>query len=265
MPNDEQKGITTKNRLTYIEPNDFASYYNLHDSDIKTTELSWNLDDLAMSVDLQVIIPRRGDKGQINYLSQVDNVNIQNSNTSPLGKYISYMGGIKYDDKPNSQSYITDNYTNISFQEIKDGKVVDSESLGIDSIDINFDAHFFPLVTIKFTDIRGSSLFMPSEYEFGQSVGSVDADTTKKATGSFFNALFHFPYPRFLLTIKGFYGNKVTFQLSVSDFRSEFQSETGNYSMTVQFIGYVYGLYTDLPLNLVMAAPYYNDGYWQNK
>ena len=257
MPNTDINGIKNRQRLTYIDPNTFASYFShKSDSHIHTQELAWNPEDLAMSVDLQVIIPSRRDKGEENYFIKLDDIVMHNSGKSPIARYVSYMGGMQLNQKDSNNSYLTDNYTNISFQEIKDGKLIDKESLGINSIDINFDAHFFPIVTIKFTDVRGSSLFMPSEYEFEESLRG------NSSPGSFFKALFHFPYPRFLLSIKGFYGNRVTFQLAVSDFRSEFQQETGNYDITVQFIGYVYGLYTDLPLNLVMASPYYNWDYW---
>jgi len=258
------KGIYNVNRLTYIEPNEFASYYNLKNDDIDFRGLSWNPEDLSISVDLQVIIPNRADKGQVNYTTKIDDVVIHSNGSTPLANYISYFGGTKLSSNEKDKSYLTDNYTNISFGEMKDGKYVDKESLGISSIDINFDAHFFPIVTINFTDVRGSSLFMPSEYNFDKSVGLVD-DNSTDSVQSFFSALFHFPYPRFLLSVKGFYGNKVTFQLAVSDFKSALKSETGDYDITVQFIGYVYGLYTDLPLNLVLASPYFNEEYWQNK
>ena len=265
MPlNNEEKhnGVISKDRLVYIEPNDFAGYYKVNNINNRNeTELSWNPEDLAISVNLQVVIPRREDKGQVSYLMDIDGSSITATNNSIMSRFVSYMGGIKVDDKDNSQSFLTDNYTNISYQElVGKNKVIDKESLGINSIDINFDAHFFPLVTLKMTDVRGASLFMPSEYEFESSVKG----NGKNAASSFFKALFHFPYPRFLLSIKGFYGTQVTFQLAVNDFRSEFNSETGNYDVTVQFIGYIYGLYTDLPLNLVMASPYYNSEYWEN-
>ena len=266
MPNDNNglpKGVTQKDRLVYIEPNDFAGYYKVNDINNRNeTELSWNPEDLSISVDLQVVIPRREDKGQYSYLMHLDGSSVNASSNSVLGRYVSYMGGVPINNREDSQSLLTSNYTNISYQEISGlHKVIDKESLGIDSIDINFDAHFFPIVTMKMTDVRGYSLFMPSEYEFDTSM----TDKPQDSASSFFKALFHFPYPRFLLSIKGFYGSKVTFQLAVNDFRSEFQSETGNYGVTIQFIGYIYGLYTDLPLNLVMAAPFYNREYWDNK
>lgn len=250
----------TVNRLTYIDPNLFPNNYYLGNGNLKGTDMSWNPEDLSMSVDLEVIIPRRSDNGQRSYLAELRGKETNSKRKTPA-KYISYLGGVPLNEKEGSKSYLTDSYTDISFSEIRDGKVVNQESLGINSIDINFDAHFFPIVDIKFTDVRGSALFMPSEQEFEESVGK----ESHSSASSFFKALFHFPYPRFLLSVKGFYGGKVTFQLSVSDFRSSFQSQTGNYDVTVKFIGYMYGFYTDLPLNLIMAAPYYNSEYWENK
>lgn len=256
------KDITEKNRLVYIDPNEYAGLLAKENNpDLEnSTMLSWNPEELSMSVDLQVIIPRRADAGQISYRVNVDGSDIS-FNGGLSNRYVSYLGGTEYDNT--KESFLTDDFLNISYQEVFNDKVVDKESLGINSIDISFDSHFFPIVNIHFTDVRGASLFMPMEQEFYQSV--TDKKDIKQTTSSFFKALFHFPYPRFLLSVKGFYGTKVTFQLAVSDFKSNFQPETGNYDITVQFIGYVYGLYTDLPFNLIMAAPYYNSGYWQDK
>ena len=252
----------TIDRLTYIEPNEYAGLNALRNNRSEIpgmTSLSWNPEELAMFVDLQVVIPNREDAGQVSYLVNVDGGNLQ---FDTKARRVSYMEGIPYNKEINSQSVLTDNYTNISYSEVANGKVVDKESLGITSIDINFDAHFFPLVTINFTDVRGSSLFMVSEEEFKD---SLKKETSNDTVGSFFKALFHFPYPRFLLSVKGFYGTKVTFQLAVSDFKSGFNPENGNFDMTIQFIGYVYGLYTDLPFDLILASPYYNKDYWMNQ
>ena len=80
----------------------------------------------------------------------------------------------------------------------------------------------------------------------------------KGTTGfkNFYTALFHLPHPRFLLTIKGFYGNKITFILAVEDVKTELNAETGNFDVNISFIGYMYGLYTDIPFTLLLAAPY---------
>jgi hypothetical protein len=156
---------------------------------------------------------------------------------------------------------LTTDYTNISYSEIKNNNVSSKEALGITSIDITFDAHFYPKVTINFTDVHAYSLFMPAEEEYKEGLKSKAFEAGKyheagRAYTNFFNAVFHFPYPRFLLTVKGFYGTKVTFILAVETFKSALNSNTGNFDVTINFIGYMYGIYTDIPMNFLMCAPY---------
>ena len=52
----------------------------------------------------------------------------------------------------------------------------------------------------------------------------------------------------------------MTFTLAVNEFKSAFNSSTGNFDITVTFIGYMYGLYTDIPFNCLLVAPYYSEG-----
>jgi hypothetical protein len=77
----------------------------------------------------------------------------------------------------------------------------------------------------------------------------------------------------FTLRVKGFYGKQVEYNLAVEDFKSSFNSETGNFECIVKFIGYMYGIYTDLPMSYLVAAPYVDMGenvevgkkYWDSK
>lgn len=249
--NKTENGVTEKDRIIYIEPNEIATYNN----GSNVSNLAWNQEDLMMSVDLQVIIPSNDDCGQINYfITEKNLVNGTDLNSAPWTSLME--GNFEY----NGKRYITTDYTNISYSEYENGKVVSKEDLGIKSIDINFDAHFYPIVTMKMTDVRGNSLFLPSEYEFQQNVSGNAMDETKR---SFLRALFRFPYPRFLLSVKGFYGSKITFTLAVSDFKTQFNSESGDFEITVKFIGYVYGAYIDLPLDLIISSPLYNVEYWE--
>ena len=104
MADINEKSIATINRLTYIEPNEFASYFqqSKQKDGIHTNGLSWNPEDLSMTVDLQVVIPSRSDRGQVNYMTQIDNARIHNTSTTPIGRYVSYMGGVPFSDNPNS-------------------------------------------------------------------------------------------------------------------------------------------------------------------
>lgn len=236
-----------KGRLVYIEPNDVVKdYIKIHNGNHKN--FTWNPEDFNMYVDLQVVCPSRNDCGE----EQQTNKEGSYSNS-----YISLMEGVKI----GKNTSLTTDYTNISYSEIKNNNVSSKEALGITSIDITFDAHFYPKVTINFTDVRAYSLFMPAEEQYKEELKS---EAYKKgiyhdegrAYTNFFSAVFHFPYPRFLLTVKGFYGTKVTFILAVETFKSALNSNTGNFDVSISFIGYMYGLYTDIPMNYIMCAPY---------
>ena len=242
-----------KNRLVYIEPNDIAKE-KLRNPSPNLTNVAWDAEDYNIYVDLQVVCPNRDDCGQ-------ETVGLGNNN------YISLLEGVKL----NSYSEVgnlTTSFTDISYSEIKNNSVSDKEALGITSIDITFDAHFYPKVNINFTDVRAYSLFMPAEESYKEGLKTQAYETIDKKTGNrlynergraytnFFSSLFHFPYPCFLLTVKGFYGTKVTFRLAVDTFRSALNSTTGNFDVSISFIGYMFGLYTDIPMTYVLCAPY---------
>lgn len=242
----------SSDRLVYTEPNLYAA----EAAGIKfgngkiATNMTWNPEDLNISVDLQVIVPTRSDCGEV-----AQNIPVSFSNG--LGMYTSFLSGSKVGEN----NYLTTDYTEASYSEIRLNSVSTTESLGISSIDIRFDAHFYPQVTMKFTDVRGYSLFMPAEEEYvnklqTKAYNAGNATKPGRAYTNLFKAVFHFPYPKFLLTIKGFYGNKVTFILAVNDFKTSLNGQNGNFDVTISFIGYMYGLYTDVPMSYIMIAPY---------
>lgn len=245
----------TKNRITYIEPNNLPSEFAAKSSNgVKLDNITWAPEDLNISVDLQVIIPSR-------IYRKSDNFDIFNIDDSNIEK-ISILSGEKLKD---NKSFLTDDYTTISYQEIKNNNKGSKELLGINSIHISFDSHMYPRVTMNFTDVRGASLMMPQEY-------NLEKDKNEKVCQSFFQSFFKFPYPRFLLSVKGIYGTCVSFVLSVDDFKATFNSETGNFDVVVTFIGLMYGLYTDIPMNYLIMAPYIGstnknltNEYWASK
>jgi len=249
--------VMEKGRLIYVEPNELAGNNYKYNNKIPNN-VAWNQEDLSINVDLTVVRPDRSDCGGVDYNEKIKNcVGRIQGDSNPM---MSLLTGSKLrgsDD--NTPTYLTTDYTNITYTDITSKGVRTSESLGISSIDINFDAHFYPLITIKFIDVRGESLLMPSDWQYEEFTNG------KRQRGSFFSSFFHFPYARFLLTVKGFYGNRITFSLAVSEFKSEFMPETGDFGVTVSFIGYVYGVYCDIPMNLIMASPYYNSEHWDDR
>ena len=235
-----------KQKIAYIDPNNLSSY------DTKTglfrDNVTWKPEDLNFSVDIQVVVPDRDNCGRKDY-ADGDNLVIQKP-------FVSFFSGQKFKEKDDSlKHFLTDSYTNISYTEIKNGKSGNAELLGVESIDISFDSHFFPQVVIKFIDVRGASLMMPEEQDYYGRVQEEESGT-KDTNGcrNFFRALFHFPYPVFFLTVKGFYGTRETFLLSVEDFKTNFNQQTGNLNVTIRFIGHMYGIYSDLPLNYLIIS-----------
>lgn len=51
-------------------------------------------------------------------------------------------------------------------------------------------------------------------------------------------------------------GKPVTYQLTCSSFKGEFNSQTGNFEAVATFIGYSWSLMTDIPFTYLIAAPY---------
>lgn len=108
-------------------------------------------------------------------------------------------------------------------------------------------------------DVRAATLFGPQEQGYYDTL-EMERDTGKKTAsiygGSFYKALFSMPSPMFRLTLKGFYGKPVTFDLAISSYKSNFNNNTGCFELTITFVGYMYGIYVDLPLSYCVLAPY---------
>ena len=244
-------------RIVYIEPNNIPALKNAEYSDgVFPDNITWNPEDLNISVDLRVIIPSREHREEIDYEKNA----LFNPN---YAGYTSLMSGTDLDEN-GSINMLTDDFTKVSYEEIRINGAGSKEMLGITSINIRYDAHLFPVVTMKFTDVRAASLMAPSEEAMYQKESGQDI-----ACRNFFSSLFHFPYPIFELSIKGVYGTRVTYRLFASDFRSNYNGDTGNFDVTVKFIGAMFGTYTDIPFRMLLIAPYIGaksgttNEYWQ--
>jgi len=113
----------------------------------------------------------------------------------------------------------------------------DPESFGIENIQISLNSAYIPTVTINFVDVRGKTLFEQGE-------------------NSPYAAFFQLPYPLFMLTVKGFYGKAVKYQLMMHKFNATFDPASGNYNVTCNFIGRVSALLADITIQEIMNAPY---------
>lgn len=234
-------------RLKYLEP---TNLYN----EMKSgwgEDIPFPYEDYCMSVDLTVHIANRYSCGwaKKNGMEKV-------LKYSSEEQTISFLKGSKISDNL-SGTYLTTNFTDISMTNPGENT---SECLGIESISITYNTWTHPEVTIKFVDVRGATVMQPSEAAY---YNKEEAGISKEL----YKALFTFPYPMFELKVKGFYGKGVTYKLAVSKTDIEMDAQTGNFIITVSLIGFMYGIYTDLPMTFISVAPYIPGGreYWENK
>ena len=115
---------------------------------------------------------------------------------------------------------------------------LDFQGFGITSINVKLNASYIPQVSINFTDVRGKTLF-------------------EQARGNTpYTAFFHLPYPTFYLTLKGYYGKAVKYQLTMEKFSSRFDPASGDYLVTCNFVGNHVALLRDINMHQVLTAPY---------
>lgn len=254
--------IIKQGQVVYVEPNmesDYTSYNTSNGAVAKSVDL----ENLSISVDLEVEVKGR------TYMS-AQNGNQKNMTlswqSSMEGESLSFFRGTKIPVGKNGETInsLTTNYTDCHLVDIqKDGT---SEMFGIKSIDINYNNFMIPEVNIQFTDVRGVSLFAGEELRHNQTKHGITGLANPDIEGSFFKCFFTFPYPKFILKVKGFYGEMVSYELTCSDFRSAFDSNTGNFNVNVKFVGYAFSFLGDIMVNALVAAPYseyLGKEYWQ--
>lgn len=237
-------------RFDYVEPVN----PNLDKSD---TEMINKPEDYCISVNLEVTIPSRFYEEEPTYL-----------NASSDNGTVSFFGGVdtgnnNEEPKQGQKGFLSTSWTDISVNTTDKGN---KDSIGIESINISYSPTFFPVVTIKFVDVRGASLFMPQEKAYEIYTNSSDMGNKVFQSSSFFKSLFSIPSPIFKLTVKGFYGQSVSYKLMMSKSDFDFDSQNGNFTANVQFAGYMYGIYTELPMSYIALAPYIDNlAYWNEK
>ena len=121
--------------------------------------------------------------------------------------------------------------------------VFDNGLLGITSIRVKTSASFVPSVSIELEDVQGRALFQLGDQ-------------------SPYAAFFNLPYPQFYLTMKGYYGKAIKYQLNLEKFDARFNSATGNYSISLEFRGFKFNVLNEVLISHLMATPHmYNKRY----
>jgi hypothetical protein len=114
---------------------------------------------------------------------------------------------------------------------------IDTGLLGITSINVKVSGAFIPTVSMELEDVQGRALFQLGE-------------------NSPYAAFFHLPYPPFYLTLKGYYGQAVRYQLNLTKFNARFNSMSGNYQVSLEFQGYKYNILNEITMGALLATPH---------
>ena len=117
------------------------------------------------------------------------------------------------------------------------GTSKDNGLLGITNISVTTNTSFIPTVTMELEDIQGRALFQLGD-------------------NSPYAAFFNLPYPPFYLTLKGYYGQAIKYQLNLKTFNARFNSFSGNYSISLEFVGYKFNILNEISMGNLLAAPH---------
>ena len=207
-----------------VEHENLVMYANLEARIIPRTKLAVGENTDQMSKNLKIANFGETEDGKINFLKPQNKQYLDTTYTDQLTGQGSLVGqGI-------NQTQITE-----------EGSVVnnskDTQLLGITSINIKNNASFIPQVDIEMVDVQGRTLFEQGE-------------------NSPYSAFFQLPYPLFYLTVKGFYGKAVRYELMMKSFNARFDPTDGNYKVSISFIGRTAAILSDLSLGALFALPH---------
>lgn len=120
-------------------------------------------------------------------------------------------------------------------------KATPFEGFGITSIRISTNSSYMPQVEIEFVDIRGLSLIT-------------------LGTKSPYSVIYSFPPPIFKLTVKGYYGKAITYNLHLVKQNTRFDATSGNYFINASFVAQRYAPLTDVLFKYVDIVPLMKEG-----
>ena len=243
----------------YIEPNSFSStstYDGSITSDHKVYDKIINPEDYCIGLIITTEICNRNSSYETEFIKLVWDA------SSADGSKVNFMSGTMIKGDP----FLTTNTADMYVTDLKDYGT--TEMIGIKSVDIDFENAVLPVITVQFTDVRGMSLFTPTQLSRVNNFGSRGSIMKDNVAQSFFQCFFKFPYPKFNITVKGFYGKPVTYEVTCDKFETNFNAEKGDYDVTARFIGYKYSFLSDISLELLYSAPYADylgKEYWNQK
>lgn len=207
-----------------VDHENLVMYANLEARMIPRTKLALGENTDQMSKNLKIANFGGNEDGKINFLKPQGKSYLDTSYTDQLTGQDSLNG------KGINQTQITEEGTVVNNSK-------DTQLLGITSINIKNNSSYIPQVDIEMVDVQGRTLF-----ELGEK--------------SPYSAFLQLPYPLFFLTVKGYYGKAVKYELMMKSFNARFDPTDGNYKVSVSFIGRTAAILSDLSLGALFALPH---------
>lgn len=222
--------------ITVIDPNRVVN------SDGTITERLVNHEELVKYANLEaIVIPRTKLVNGINFDDSIQNIRIgtmqggERNNIDFLRGRTQQKEVIKQTE--NQENYFDTNYTDdFTSKYGKDPNDIDTQLLGLTNIEIKISSALIPEVKIDMTDVQGRVLFEQGE-------------------NSPYSAFLQQPYPLFILTVKGYYGKAIRYELMLEKFNVTFDPSSGNYLLSANFIARTFALLNDITLGYLYAAP----------
>ena len=263
--------------VTYVEPNIIEQDWQARDASGNTMddfERVPNPEDYCIAMNIEVEVSSRDSQGSIkDGNKEVLILQWSNSDKST----VSFMSGTKignyeYDGLNRKLGNVT-GYQSLTtyYADMYVGDLIHygtTEMIGIKSVNIEYAKSCVPIITVQFTDVRGLSLFQPTELSRDNTYNGIKGLNKDNVAQSFFQCFFKMPLPKFTFYIKGFYGNPVAYVCMCDKFDTNFNSDTGDFDVTARFIGYSYSFMTDISFDALLAAPYSDfEGkqYWEDQ
>lgn len=250
--------------VNYVEPNYSSVDWKVDDE----YDRAPRLEDYCVMFNIEVEVFNRenivnGETTQKDVLVLSCNLNKSTSSST-----VNFLGGTKIEcgDKDNTyMRYATTNYADMYVGDLVNYGT--TEMIGVKSVDIEYEKSCVPIITIQFTDVRGMSLFQPTELSRSDIYDGIRGLNVDNIAQTFFQCFFKLPSPKYTIYLKGFYGKPVCYEVMCDKFDTKFNSSTGDFDVTARFIGYNYSFLTDVSMDALIAAPYsdyYGKKYWDD-
>ena len=216
----------------YVKQEDLVFYANLECKVLPRTKLAVGV---ANNDQIQTV-----SIATINFLKPGDKTFLDNTYTDELTGAKALTGeGM---NQPKQTAISNPNKPNDYFlrQTINSGGkpgATDNGLLGITSITVRQGLDFLPTFNITLEDVKGRAMFEAGD-------------------NSPYAAFFNLPYPMFTLTLKGYYGKAVRYNLMLQNFSSQYDSYSGNFKINLKFYTYKYTILSEISMQSLQATPH---------